>query len=69
MGNDNHVVLGHKFCGFQGYVAGGVVVTKEPIVFVQKFPIFASHICSQVPQNFAVKVRVDRRVKRNKFSE
>jgi hypothetical protein len=29
MGNDNHVVVGHKLCGFQGRVGGRVVMMQE----------------------------------------
>jgi hypothetical protein len=66
MGNDNHV--GCLFVsGVQGRVGGCVVVMKEPVVVVPKFWSFSSHIFSQASQNFTVKVRVDRSVKRNSF--
>jgi hypothetical protein len=68
MGNDNHVVLSHKLCGFQGHVGGCVLVMKEPDVVVPKFRSFLSHIFSQVSQNVTVKVRVDCSVRRNKFT-
>jgi hypothetical protein len=29
MGNNNHVVVSHTLCGFQGHVGGHVVVMKE----------------------------------------
>jgi hypothetical protein len=29
MGNDNHVVVSHKLCGFQGRMGGRVVMMKE----------------------------------------
>jgi hypothetical protein len=63
MGNNNHVVVSHKLCGFQGHVGWHVVVMKEPVVTAS----FLSHIFSQAPQNITVNVRVDRSVRRNKF--
>jgi hypothetical protein len=68
MGNDNHVVVSHKLCGFQGCVVGRIVVMKEPVVVTPKFWPFLSHISSQASQNVTVKVRVDRSVRRNKFT-
>jgi hypothetical protein len=68
IGNDNHVVISHKLCGFQGYVGGCIVVTKEPIVVTPKFQSFSSNIFSQASQNDTVEVRVDHSVKRNKFA-
>jgi hypothetical protein len=70
MGNDNHVVVSHNVCGFQGCVGGRVVVMKEPVVVVLKLWSFSSHIFSQASQNIIilVKVRVDRSVRRNKFT-
>jgi hypothetical protein len=62
MGNDNHVVVSHKVCGFQGRVGG--LVMKEPVVVAPKFGPFSLHIFSQSPQNVTVKVRVDRSVMR-----
>jgi hypothetical protein len=41
MGNDNHVVVSHKLCDFQGRVGGHVVVMKEPVVVVSKFRSFS----------------------------
>jgi hypothetical protein len=64
MGNDNHVVVSHKLCGFQGRVGGCVVMMKEPVLVAPKFQSFSS---SEASQNVTVKVRVDRSVKRNKF--
>jgi hypothetical protein len=68
MGNDNHVVVSHKLCGFQGRVGGRVVVMKEPGVIAPNFRSFSSHIFSQASQSVTVKVRVDRSVRRNKFT-
>jgi hypothetical protein len=70
MGNDNHVVVRHKLCGFQGHVGVRVVMVKEPLVVAPKFRSFSLHIFSQVSQNVTVrvKVRVDRSVRRNKFA-
>jgi hypothetical protein len=67
MRNDNHVVVSHKLCGFQGCV-GRHVVMKEPVVVSPKFRSFLSHIFSQASQNVTVKVRVDHSVRRNKFT-
>jgi hypothetical protein len=66
MGNDNHVVVSHKLCGFQGCVGRHVVVTKDTVVVVLKFWSFLSHIFSQASQNVTVKVGVDCSVRRNK---
>jgi hypothetical protein len=68
MGNDNHVVVSHKLCGFQGFVGGLVVVIKEPVVVAPKFRSSLMHIFSQSSQNDTVKVRVERSVRRNKFT-
>jgi hypothetical protein len=68
MGNDNHVVVSHKLCVFQGRVGERVVVIKESVVVPPKFQAFSSHIFSQGSQNITVKVRVDRSVRSNKFT-
>jgi hypothetical protein len=67
MGNDKHVVVSHKLCGFQRRV-GGRVVVKEPVVVAPKFQSFSLHIFSQESQNVTVNVRADRIVMRNKFT-
>jgi hypothetical protein len=41
---------------------------KEPVVVAPKFRAFSSHIFSQASQNITVEVRVDRSVRRNKFT-
>jgi hypothetical protein len=64
MGN----VVSHKLCGFQGRVGERAVVMKESVVVAPKLRSFSSHIFSQAPQNFTVKIRVDRSVRRNKFT-
>jgi hypothetical protein len=53
---------------FQGRVDGCVVVMNEPVVGAPKFRPFSSHIFSQASQNVTVKFRVDRNVRRNKFT-
>jgi hypothetical protein len=53
MGNDNHVVVSHKLCGFQGHV-GGLVMMKEQVVVAPKFQSFSLHIFSQASQNVTV---------------
>jgi hypothetical protein len=68
MGNDNHVVVSPKLCGFQGRVGGHVVMMKEPAVVAPKFWSFSMHIFSQASQNITVKVRIDCSVRRNKFT-
>jgi hypothetical protein len=68
MGNDNHVVVSHKHCGFQGCVGGRVVVMKEPVVVAPNFLSFSLHIFSQASQNVTEEVRVDCSVRRNKFT-
>jgi hypothetical protein len=67
LGNNDHVVVSHKFCGFQGHVGGYVVVMKEPVVVATKLQSFSSHIFSQGSENVTVKVGVDCSVRRNKF--
>jgi hypothetical protein len=51
MGNDNHVVVSHKLCGFQGRVDEHVVMVKKPVVVCAKFPVFSLHIFSQASHN------------------
>jgi hypothetical protein len=68
MGNDNHVVVSYKLCGFHGRVGWRVVMMKEPVVVAPKFWSFSSHIFSQASQNVTVKVRVHRSVRRSKFT-
>jgi hypothetical protein len=67
MGNDNHVVVSHKLCSFQGHVGGRLIMMKEPVVVASKFWSFSLHIFSQVSQNVTAKVSVDRSVWRNKY--
>jgi hypothetical protein len=38
--NDNHVVVSHKLCGFQGPVDGRVVVMKESVVVALNLRFF-----------------------------
>jgi hypothetical protein len=47
MGNDNHVVVSHKFCGFQGHVSSHVVMMKQPAVVLPKFA-FVTHFLSGI---------------------
>jgi hypothetical protein len=68
MENDNHVVVSHKLCGFQGCVGSRVVMMKNPVVVAPKFWSFSLYIFSQLSQNVTVKVRLDHSVRRNKFT-
>jgi hypothetical protein len=68
MGYDNHDIVSHKFCGFQGRVGGGRVVVREPVVLAPKFRSFSHRIFSQASQNVTVKIRVHHSVRRNKFT-
>jgi hypothetical protein len=43
-------------------------VIKEPVVVAPKFRSLSSNIFSQTSQNITVKVRVDRSVRKNKFT-
>jgi hypothetical protein len=63
MGNDKHVVVSHKLCGFQGHVGRHIVMMKDPAVVAPKFWSFSPHIFPQASQNITVKVRVDHNVK------
>jgi hypothetical protein len=67
MGNDNHVVVSHRLCCFQGRVGGHIVVMKEPVVVAPKFWSFSSYIFFQASQNITLKVTDDHSVRRNKF--
>jgi hypothetical protein len=67
VGNDNHVVVSYKLCGFQGSVGRHIFVMKEPVVVAPKFKSFSSHVFFQASQNVTVKVRVDCSVRWNKF--
>jgi hypothetical protein len=58
MGNNNHVVVSHKLCGFQGHV-GGHICHDGSSCGCTKVPVFSSHIFSQASQNVTVKVGVD----------
>jgi hypothetical protein len=66
MGKDNHLVVSHKSVVFRN-VGGHVLVKKLAVVAPQSWS-FLLHILSQASQNVTVMVRVDRSVKRNKFS-
>jgi hypothetical protein len=68
MWNDNHVVVSHKLCGFQGRLGGRVGMTKRPVLVAPKFRSFLPYIFSQASQNVTLKVTVDRSVRRNKFT-
>jgi hypothetical protein len=64
MGNDNHVVVSHKLCGFQGRVGRCFVMMKEPVMVASRFRYFSLCVFSQASRNVTVKVRVDRSVRR-----
>jgi hypothetical protein len=49
-------------------VDGCVVVTKEPVVVAPKLQSLSPHIFSQASQNITVTVRVNCRVRKNKFT-
>jgi hypothetical protein len=66
MGNNNHIVVNQKLCGFQGCVRERLVVI-EPVMSPQKFRSFTSQFFSQASQNITVKVRVHRSLRWNKF--
>jgi hypothetical protein len=68
MQNDNHVIVSHELCGFEGRVGGRVVMMKEPVVVAPKFRSFSLHVFSQASQNITVKVRVNRSVRTNEFT-
>jgi hypothetical protein len=68
MGNDIHVVVSHKSCGFQGRMGRCIVMMKKPVVVAPDFWSFSSHIFYQASQNVTVKFRVGHSVRRNKFT-
>lgn len=39
MGNNNHILVNYKLCGFQGWVSGHTVM-MEPVMVAPKAPIF-----------------------------
>jgi hypothetical protein len=49
-------------------MGGCAVMMKKPVLVVPKFWTFSSQIYSHVSQNITVKDRVDRSVRRNKFT-
>jgi hypothetical protein len=49
-------------------VGGRVVMVKESVVVAPNFRSFTCHILSQGSQNVTVKVRVNRSVRRNRFT-
>jgi hypothetical protein len=63
LGNDNHIVS-QKLCGFQG----AHCCDEEPVVVAPKFWSFSSHIFSSLSQYVTVKIKVDRSVRKNKFT-
>jgi hypothetical protein len=67
MENGNHVFVSHKLCGFQGRVGRHVVMSQEPVVVTPNFQYFSSYIFEKASQKVTVKVRVDRKVRRNRF--
>jgi hypothetical protein len=56
MGYDNHVVVSHKLCFYQGCVGRRIVMMKESVVVAPEFGSFSSRIFSQVSQKVTVKV-------------
>jgi hypothetical protein len=52
--DDRHLVFHHKLLGEDGIVRRGIVVVKQPGLFLPKFRATSSHVFTQSPQNFAV---------------
>jgi hypothetical protein len=67
MGNDNHVVASHRLYDIQGMSAGALSWWRSQLWLCQIPVFFVSHFLS-TSQNFTVKVRVDRNVRRHKFT-
>jgi hypothetical protein len=68
MGNDdNHVVVSHKLW-FSGTCWRARCRDDGASCGCAKVPVVSSHIFSQASRNVTVKVRVDRSVRRNKFT-
>ena len=58
MGNDSHFVFCQKLLGEDGSVRRGVVMVKQPGLFLPKFGARPLHVFMQSPQNFAVEPRI-----------
>jgi len=57
MGNDSHFVFRQKLLGEDGSVKWGVVMVKQPGLFLPKFGVTPSHVFMQSPRNIAVEPR------------
>jgi hypothetical protein len=55
VGDDSHFVFLQILLGEDRSVRRGVVMVKQPSLFLPKFGATSSHVFKQSPQNFAVK--------------
>jgi hypothetical protein len=54
MGDDSHLLFRHKLLGEYGSVRRGVVMVKQPGLFLPKFGATSLHVFMQSPRNVAV---------------
>src|SRR5215510_2074260 len=54
VGDDRHLVFRQKLLGKDGSVRRGVVIVKQPGLFLPKFRATSSHVFTQSPLNVAV---------------
>ena len=53
MGDNSNFVFRQKLVGEDGSVRRGVVMVKQPGLFLPKLGAMSSHLFTQSPQNFA----------------
>jgi len=54
VGDDSHFVFHQKLLGEDGSVRRGIVMVKQPGLFLPQFGATSSHVFMQSPQNVAV---------------
>jgi len=68
VGDDSHFVFRQKLLGEDGSVRQGVVMVKQPGLFLPKFGAMSSHIFMQSSQNVAVEPEIHSLACWDKFS-
>ena len=58
MGSDSRFVFRQKLVGEDGSVRQGVVMAKQPGLFLPKLGATSSHVFTQSPQNFTVEAGI-----------
>jgi hypothetical protein len=57
-GDDRHFVFRQNLLGEDGSLRRGVVMVKQPGLFLPKFGATSSHVFTQSPRNFAVELGI-----------